>query len=342
MRVELSRRRQAGFTLIELLVAIAIIGILIALLVPAVQSAREAARRMQCTNNLKQIGIALHNYHDAHNTLPFGCGPDDDGGVSSVGSLDARRYSAHSQLLPYLDQAPVYNLIDFDVATFAPFVNAGMDEPQINETGATTAINGQAAATSLGVFLCPSDPDYIEILWGHNNYRACNGNSWSGRDGNGMFGQVSSVSFGNVRDGLSMTAMFSERCKGRWNDAIHDHLADLYDIRGVWTEDTFRDECASLTPQTAQAYTHEIDSGQNWLEGNMNWTRYNHLLPPNHLSCKNGITWDGVAMAATSRHPAGVNLLLGDGAVRFVSDQIDRQTWHDLGTIAGGETIGEF
>lgn len=335
-------QHQTGFTLIELLVAIFIIGVLIALLVPAVQAARETARRIQCAQNLKQIGVALHNYHDAHRTLPFGCGPDNDGAVSTIGDLAARRYSAHSQLLPYLDQAAVYNLINFDVAPFAPFVNAGMGEPQINTIGATSAINGRAAVTSLDVFLCPSDLDQLDILWGHNNYRACNGGSWSGRGGNGMFGQVSSVSLGKVGDGLSMTAMFSERCKGLWDKTRHDHLSDLYNLRGVWTEDTFRAECASLTPLTAQAYDHEIDSGQNWLEGNMNWTRYNHLLPPNHLSCKNGITWDGVAMSASSRHPGGVNLLLGDGGVRFVSDQIDQQTWRNLATINGGETVGGF
>jgi hypothetical protein len=136
--------------------------------------------------------------------------------------------------------------------------------------------------------------------------------------------------------------MFSERCKGTWSDTTYDHLADLYDLRGNWTEETFRQECRSLTPETAQAFRQEIDSGQNWLEGNMNWTRYNHLLPPNRLSCKNGITWDGVAMSASSRHPGGVNLLLGDGVVRFVSDQVDEQVWRDLGTVRGGETIGEF
>jgi prepilin-type N-terminal cleavage/methylation domain-containing protein/prepilin-type processing-associated H-X9-DG protein len=331
-----------GFTLLELLVAIAVIGILVALLVPAVQAARESARRLKCRSNLKQIGIALHAYHDSHRVLPFGCGPDDDGPVSSIGSLGARRYSAQSQLLPYLEQANVYSLIDFQVATFHPFVNAGMGEPQLNEIGQSEAINGRAAVVTIPVFLCPSDLDRLQILWGHNNYRGCNGGSWSGRLGDGMFGQVSSVRFGNVSDGLSNTAMFSERCKGTWDDTLYDHLSDLYDLRGIWSEETFRQECGGLTPERARIYRQEIDSGQNWLEGNMNWTRYNHLLGPNRISCKNGITWDGVAMTASSRHPGGVNLLLGDGAARFVSDQIDEQVWRNIGTIRGDEAVGEF
>lgn len=331
-----------GFTLVELLVTIAIIALLIALLLPAVQMVRERARRAQCANNLKQIGTALHNYHDVHGVLPFGCGPDTDGLISSVGTLDARRYSAQSQLLPFLEQGNVHDLINFHVATFHPFVNAGMDEPRINEIGKEEAINGLAATTMIPVFLCPTDQDELQILWSHNNYRACNGSSWSGRMGNGMFGQVSSVRFANVSDGLSNTAMFSERCKGKWDRNSYDYLADLYDMGGIWAEDTFRQECGSLTPQSAQAYRHEIDGGQNWLDGNMNWTRYNHVLPPNHMSCKNGITWDGVVMTASSRHSGGVNLLLADGTTRFVNDQVDEQLWRDLATIRGGETTGEY
>lgn len=331
-----------GFTLLELVVVIAVIAVMIALLVPAIQAGRESARRLQCRNNLKQIGVALHSYHDTHGVLPFGCGPDDDGPVSSLGTLNARRYSAHSQLLPYLEQTNVSNLIDFEVATFDPYVNAGTGEPLINEHGRVDVVNGEAAAVTIPLFLCPSDLDRLQILWGHNNYRACNGSSWSGRLGDGMFGQVSSVRLGTVSDGLSNTAMFSERCKGTWDHAVYDHLSDLYDLRGIWTEETFRQVCGALAPTSARAYRQEVDSGQNWLEGNMNWTRYNHLLPPNRVSCKNGITWDGVAMTASSRHPGGVNVLLGDGAARFVSDQMDEQVWRHVGTSRGGEASGEF
>ena len=336
------RNTQPAFTLIELLVAIAIIGILIALLFPAVQAAREAARRMGCGNNLKQLGTALHNYQDAHRVLPFGCGPDNDGPVSSHGTLEDHRYSAQSQLLPYLEQAATYNLIDFSVAPFHPFVNAGTNDPAVQQSGGLTATNGRAAVVSVLVFLCPSDLDHLQTPWGHNNYRACNGSSWSGRMGNGMFGQVSSVQFDDVSDGLSNTAMVSERCKGTWDKTAYDHLSDVYDMRGIWTEALFRQGCGDLTPESAKVYRQDIDSGQNWLAGNMNWTRYNHMFPPNRLSCKDGFTWDGVAMTATSRHRGGVNVLLGDGATRFVNEQLDEQVWRALGTIRGGETVSEF
>ncbi|MEX1228951.1 MAG: DUF1559 domain-containing protein [Planctomycetaceae bacterium] len=335
-------RRRRGFTLIELTVAIAIIGILVALLMPAVQMAREAARRMSCASHLAQIGLALHNYHDAHRVLPFGCGTDYDGVVSSLGTLQDRRYSAHSQILPQLDQANVYQRLDFHQAPFAPYVNSGAYDTECIASGGLSAANGEAATTVIGVFLCPSDIDRLQSVWGHNNYRSCNGGGWHGRNGNGMFGQNSSVRLNSVTDGLSNTAMFSERCKGTWDHAEFDHLADIYDIAGIWNEETFNEYCLSLSPETATAYHQNVDAGQNWLEGNFNWTRYNHLVPPNRVSCKNGFTWDGVGMAASSRHQGGVNVLFGDGRVKFMSENIDLSTWQHLGTIQGGEVLGDF
>ncbi|MBD3675225.1 MAG: DUF1559 domain-containing protein [Planctomycetaceae bacterium] len=338
----MNRTRRPAFTLIELLVTVAVISILIALLLPAVQMAREAARRMSCSSNLKQIGLALHNYHEAHGVLPFGCGTDYDGLVSSLGTLNDRRYSTHSQILPQLDQANVYNLIDFNVAPFHPYVNSGATEPACIASGGLSAVNGEAAITVISTFLCPSDIDRLQSLWGHNNYRSCNGGGWEGRDGDGMFGQNSSVRLSAVSDGLSNTAMFSERCKGTWDHSTYDPLSDIYDMAGIWSEETFREFCLSLSPEEAAAYHQNIDAGQNWLAGNYNWTRYNHLVPPNHVSCKNGFTWDGVGMAASSRHSGGVNVLLGDGGVRFVNEQIDQAIWQGLGTISGEETITDF
>jgi len=331
----------AGFTLIELLVVIGVLAVLVALLIPAVQRARESMRRIQCANNLKQIGTALHNYHGSHNVLPFGVGADRDDFVSSWGSLDDRRYSALSQLLPYLDQAAVYSQINFNVAPFHPYVNAATGDTEVAESNGTLVTNGSAAVAVLPAFLCPSDVDRLQSLWGHNNYRSCNGSTWSGRKGNGMFGQISSVRFSAVSDGLSNTAMFSERAKGTWDHAVYDPLSDLYDLAGIWTEDAFREACHALNPATAATYHQDVEAGQNWLEGNMNWTRYNHLVPPNRVSCKNGLTWDGVAMAASSRHAGGVNLLLGDGSLRFISELIDEPAWRGLGTIAGADTVNE-
>ena len=319
-------------TIIELLVVIAVTGLLVALLLPAVQQARETSRRLQCTNNLKQIGLALHNYHDVHKVLPFGVGWDDHPDVGHIGTLDDRRYSCHSQLLPYLDQKNIYENIDFDIAPFHPYVSAEVGpDGQLGD-------NAIAATTSIEVFLCPSDLDRMTFPWGRNNYRSCNGSSWDGRHKDGMFGQISSVRFRSVNDGLSQTAMFCERMKGTGDPNGIDPRSDTYNMPNLWTEEDFRLACTFLTPtNTAEYTTRDYDSGQTWLEGNMNWTRYNHSLPPNKLSCKNGTTWDGVVMSATSLHNGGVNLLLGDGSCRFVSDTIDDSVWRALGTISEAE-----
>ncbi len=334
--------RRPGFTVIELLVTIAIIGLLIALLLPAIQSAREVARRMQCANNLKQIGVALHSYHSTHSVLPFGVGLDHDVTISTMGTLDDRRYSAQSLILPQLDQANIYSRIDFNVAPFHPFVNAATGDQSVIAANGTNVVNGEAAKAHLDVFLCPSDMDRLSILWSHNNYRACNGGDWSGRTGNGMFGQITSVKFANVTDGLSQTAMFSERVKGTGDKSVYDKHSDLYDLTGIWLESAFRDRCDQLTPAVAATHNQDIESGQTWLEGNMNWTRYNHVLPPNQISCKNGYTWDGVIMTASSRHNGGVNILLGDGSMQFVSDSVDADLWRGLGTINGSDKALSF
>jgi prepilin-type N-terminal cleavage/methylation domain-containing protein/prepilin-type processing-associated H-X9-DG protein len=323
-----------GFTLIEVLVVIAIIALIIALLLPAVFAAKEAGRRAWCTNNLKQIGLAIQSYHATNNVLPFGVGTDDDQAISTSGSLNARRYSCHAQLLAYLELGTVFNAINFMVNPFFPNVS-GLGSPS-----GGPGVNGTAATTVISVFLCPSDQDRLVQPWGHNNYRCCNGSSWSGRAGNGMFGQASRIRFADITDGLSNTAAFCERDKGTGDPKVYDRSADLYANPGAWTQTTFSQWCASLTQAQAVTLYHDVDGGQNWLEGNMNWTRYNHVLPPNSNACKNGLTWNGVAMTATSAHSGGVNLLLGDGSVRFVKTSIDLTTWQALGTISGGEIVG--
>jgi prepilin-type N-terminal cleavage/methylation domain-containing protein len=328
--------RGRGFTLVELLVVVAIIALLIGLLLPAVQSAKEASRRAQCLNNLKQIGLAIHAYHATNNMLPFGVGADDDQTVATIGGLNARRYSCQSQFLPYLEQQVLFNTINFLVDPFFPLYS-GLAPP-----GGGLGVNGTAAITVVDVFLCPADEDRLIQPWGHNNYRSCNGSTWSGRAGNGMFGQISTTRFANITDGLSNTAAFCERIKGSSDPQILDRLADLYSNPGAWTQATFAPWCASLSDAQAVALTYDVDGGQNWLEGNMNWTRYNHVLPPGYRSCKNGLSWNGVVMTATSWHPGGVNLLLGDGSTRFVKSSINASIWSALATISGNEVIGDY
>ena len=223
-----SAKRRTGFTLVELLVSVAIVGLLVGLLLPAVQMAREAARRARCTNHLKQIGLALQNYHQAFGKLPFGIGSDDDSAIASLGTVDARRYSAHSQILPFLELNDTYALVDFRVAPFHPYTNGAMGEAAVYAAPDQMVTNGPAALARIEVFLCPSDLDRLGSPWGHNNYRACNGSSWLPRTGNGLFRQNVCATFGSVLDGLSHTAMFSERAKGSWDKLNQDLLADLY------------------------------------------------------------------------------------------------------------------
>ncbi|MFH1922488.1 MAG: DUF1559 domain-containing protein [Planctomycetota bacterium] len=329
-------RRNLGFTLVELLVVITIIGILVGLLLPAVQMAREAGRRTRCTNNLKQIGIALTAYQGVYGVYPFGVGLGPAGPVDAFVSPLTRRFSLHSQLLPYVEQNNVYELLDFSVAPFFPDASG---DPAI-VTG--NRPNEEAAQVTVPIFLCPSDSNRLNRPWGPNNYRSCNGSSWSGRAGNGMFGQATAIRPADVRDGLSNSAAFSERVLGDDDDGHVDLDSDLFGLQAPWTEETLRDWCLELTEaEAATLVIHDSNGGMTWLEGNMNWTRYNHLLPPGRQSCKGFLTWNGVAMTANSHHPQGVHLLLGDGSVRFVAETVDVDVWHALGTIAGGETLSQ-
>lgn len=326
--------RRTGVSLPEILVVIAIVTLLVSLLLPAVQQVRESARRMQCRSHLRQIGLALHNYEGTHSVFPFGVGGDVNGVPSTYASPTGRRYSLHSQILPFLDQGPLFQQIDFNIPPYFPdlsgdplsFTNWNFNEP--------------AAITRIPVFECPSDLFRLQRPWGSTNYRSCNGSSWSGGVGDGMFSLNSRVRTAAITDGLSQTVAFSERIRGDDNNAAADRDSDVFKLGPGWTQATLAAICHSLSePLPATVLGQDSNSGMTWLEGNMNWTRYNHVLPPNTRSCKTDITWNGVAMTASSRHVGGVHLLLGDGSVRFVSENIYPPAWSALGTIAGAEVI---
>jgi prepilin-type N-terminal cleavage/methylation domain-containing protein/prepilin-type processing-associated H-X9-DG protein len=320
--------RRAAFTLIEVLVAMAILGLLVAILLPAVQSAREAARRVQCANNLKQLALAAASYQASLGVYPFGVG-----GGAPAGPGRVPRWSSQSQLLRELDQAALFNAINFSCVAWA-------SDPVFGPP------NGTAIFTSLAVFLCPSDTDRIADAprLGHNSYRACAGTlpynlaedspDGTGRN-DGIFWFQSAVRPASITDGLGATAMFSERCLGgSWRI---DTASDIYMSGSALAS------CAGLAPRSGGRYGIPWEqSGGRWGDGGLFYTRYNHALPPSRPSCILGGTDDystPIAVSASSRHPGGVNVAMADGSVHFIRNQVDPAVWKALATVSGGEAI---
>jgi prepilin-type N-terminal cleavage/methylation domain-containing protein/prepilin-type processing-associated H-X9-DG protein len=310
------KRRHSGFTLIELLVVIAVISVLIALLLPAVQSAREAGRRIQCVNNLKQIGLAMHNYHESRQALP---------GADMVYNIT--ELSALSQVLPYLEQTSIYNAINFDFSS-------------------QDANNGTAMMMSISGFICPSDlPDPIPSLGGQTNYMANMGSGivWQmaigGNAGlpqpNGVFYGNSATTFAAITDGLSNTSFFSERILADGNNAIVSPIADVFFSPGFpQTPDDAMQQCLAVNINDLNNQ-FPLFMGAPWLSGQHIFL---HVTPPDTRSCGFFVALRAV-MPPSSRHPGGVNVLFGDGSVKFVKDSVNLATWRALGTRAGGEVI---
>jgi len=326
--------RRAGFTLIELLVVIAIIAVLIALLLPAVQAAREAARRSQCVNNLKQLGIAHHNYHDVVGALPWGYG--------YTGWND---WSTHPLLLPYMELGTLYNAMNF--AT-------GGANPENNGTGNTTVMYA-----TVNTFQCPSDTDRLTSASGHISYVGNGGSSPNGMVNQSTFnGPLSftpqqsfkrAFSFSSVVDGLSNTALFSEKVKGigTSNNGSRDTLRPAATVLTM-TAPTSNDDpvgananCKGLDVTTAAMEGGDA-AGRWWYVGQPNDTRYNHVMPPNSQSCQwaNGGSWNSLgAYTASSRHSGVVNCLFTDGSVKAIKSSITPATWWALGTMANNEVV---
>jgi prepilin-type N-terminal cleavage/methylation domain-containing protein/prepilin-type processing-associated H-X9-DG protein len=349
-----------GFTLIELLVVIAIIAVLIALLLPAVQAAREAARRSQCTNNLKQLGLALHNYESSIGSFPWNQGPfacaypriyngGTGWGDNGNGSED-QNFSAQALMLPYLEQTPIYNAINFNFgANFWPGV-----------TGSYDVLQSTAIVQVIASFICPSDPGK-----GRNSYRASNGTNWDwwsrGKGAGAMTrpqptGQTIGT-LSEISDGTSGTIAFVERLRGTGDQSrtvgnvyvggngtqwgmptyVVSNPADL-----TYMDGTVVPECVTFAQTTGTGNIYQW-GGFYWAHGEYTSSKSNFTLTPNS-SIPDCSAWGGVGAgigfySARSKHPGGINACFADGSVRFIKDSINQRIWLALGTRAGAEVL---
>jgi prepilin-type N-terminal cleavage/methylation domain-containing protein/prepilin-type processing-associated H-X9-DG protein len=367
------RSPRRAFTLIELLVVIAIIAVLIALLLPAVQSAREAARRAQCINNLKQIGLGLHNYHTANDTFPMG--GSKNWSIFPSDLYPWSGWSAQAAMLGYLDQQPLYNACNFN---FAPTFWGGKGLREGTSGGA--ASNQTINNTIISFFLCPSDGNAGRQ--NINSYYGCygttigtctssvyNNGNWQGWPSTGLFAQWVVYGVRDCGDGTSNTIAFSEALTGdgrgsSYGGSMTDPnpskyrgnfimsppsggvATDLYDanqnVPGVIQD---QQSCASGF-QLAAAGSIADHRGYRWADDATGWTLFNTVQPPNdtYNGCRFGCNAYcdpscGSFYGASSAHPGGVNVMMADGSVRFVKNSISRLTWWSIGTRGNGEVV---
>jgi prepilin-type N-terminal cleavage/methylation domain-containing protein/prepilin-type processing-associated H-X9-DG protein len=365
------KTKRRGFTLIELLVVIAIIAVLIALLLPAVQAAREAARRSQCVNNLKQIGLAIHNYHSGNNALP----PSGVryGDANAMEKSNKQEYSMKARLLPYLEQQQVFNSFNFNLPPGAPGAG-GMDG--FRAVGG--AMNFTAYMVKINTFLCPSDPNtggnrtltiagvslpcpaanYPNSL---GNLRRFNPNGWV-PSGPAYFpgwdSQIrDTLGFEDAVDGLANTVIFSEWVKGTGN-INQDGLAMVYgnNLGGDMGLPNMAIPFNIAASKLCQAVTNRLFQykGELWaFQDPQRGGGFCMANTPNTKACyyRDG-AGDGNAgglpdtgdscdsmIGASSSHPGGVNCLMMDGSVKFIKNSINAMTWLAIGSLDQGEVV---
>ncbi|WP_422930043.1 DUF1559 domain-containing protein [Singulisphaera sp. PoT] len=348
-------RSRRGFTLIELLVVIAIIAVLIALLLPAVQAAREAARRSQCVNNLKQLGLAAHNYHSALGCFPVAGGKNAFNSPSEFHPWGG--WSAHGMMLGYLEQTPLYNAANF---SWSP--TNGSFGYALNSTVTNAVINS---------FLCPSD-GYAGKS-NTNSYYACYGTTvelggWESLLGanppvqpasTGVYCQYTSYSVADCTDGTSNTVAFGEALsgdnagstsayRGNMNLGASGNLVNSFLLsaqNNAANVITDLQTCAKGMSTTNGSISSS--RGYRWAFSAVGYSMFNVLQTPNELKvngCRFGCNGGcdpsyGYSYPASSNHSGGVNVAFADGSVRFIKDSINRTTWWAIGTRNGGEVV---
>ena len=337
-----------AFTLIELLVVIAIIAILIGLLLPAVQKVREAAARMKCANNFKQLGLALHHYEGVYGKFPPAF--TGDPGTSGLPGYFFS-WSVLAQLNPYLEQTNIFNRMDLTQPMYVP--------PAYN----ISAANQFAVVQIVPLFLCPSDKmqpvssAYGVTNMGPTNYAACFGSGATGGgapygspwNADGAFPAKDGVRVTAVTDGTSNTAAMSESILGDGPESATGAAPGKPDM--VYGYTGFGTPVTPGACGSAGQWNYTNRRGFMWASGEIRCATYNHFLTPNspQYDCITNDVNPGPGQytavgfrAARSRHPGGVNLLLCDGSVRFARDSVSAQTWQAIGTRAGGEIAGDY
>jgi prepilin-type N-terminal cleavage/methylation domain-containing protein len=351
------RRAHRAFTLVELLVVIAIIGILVGLLLPAVQAAREAARRMSCSNNIHQVGLALHNYESAFKRIPA---------LYGVNSGNAGNFSVHANLLPFFEQTNLQNMLDYRLPMLTGCCPGTLNAQFVDP-----------AKTVLSFLRCPSDngPDIFEVrtLSGSGPINQYAGNNYHMNLGTGVGTYYDSrvmtdgilwtnakVKFAAITDGLSQTAAFAESLRGLPDTTVnqptklYDRYRTMVNVACAWKSSTI----PPATPGLANNFVAPDDPtqyeplllamrrgfngqrGAGWINGREYYGAYNHYLPPNSPYLDMNTCGYGI-FGARSNHGSGVHILRCDGSALFVANSIDLVVWRAYGTRSGAEVVSQ-